>query len=68
MKKVYNFGPGFELFIKVSLLITGDVGLLVHCISGWDRTPLYISLLRLSLWADGVAHKSLSAVEMVYLN
>ena len=50
------------------MYITGDVGLLVHCISGWDRTPLYISLLRLSLWADGVAHKSLSAVEMVYLN
>ena len=49
------------------MYITGDVGLLVHCISGWDRTPLYISLLRLSLWADGVAHKSLSAVEMVYL-
>lgn len=28
-------------------------GLLIHCISGWDRTPLFISLLRLSLWADG---------------
>lgn len=28
-----------------------DSGLLVHCISGWDRTPLFISLLRLSLWA-----------------
>ncbi|TRY72963.1 hypothetical protein DNTS_008424, partial [Danionella cerebrum] len=26
-------------------------GLLVHCISGWDRTPLFVSLLRLSLWA-----------------
>lgn len=23
----------------------------MHCISGWDRTPLFISLLRLSLWA-----------------
>ena len=54
----------------VSLFITGEVnvGLLVHFISGWDRTPLYISLLRLSLWADGVAHKSLSVAEMVYLN
>lgn len=30
---------------------TDDSGLLVHCISGWDRTPLFISLLRLSLWA-----------------
>uniref|UniRef100_A0A8C7ZT74 Myotubularin related protein 14 n=1 Tax=Oryzias sinensis TaxID=183150 RepID=A0A8C7ZT74_9TELE len=27
-------------------------GLLVHCISGWDRTPLFVSLLRFSLWAD----------------
>ena len=29
----------------------GDGGMLIHCISGWDKTPLYISLLRLSLWA-----------------
>eukprot|EP00058_Branchiostoma_floridae_P009001 XP_002594489.1 hypothetical protein BRAFLDRAFT_87681 [Branchiostoma floridae] len=45
----------------------GDSGLLVHCISGWDRTPLHTSLLRLSLWADGKMHKSLSALEMLYL-
>ena len=42
-------------------------GMLVHCISGWDRTPLYISLLRISLWADGVAHQTLSARELLYL-
>ncbi|XP_042898914.1 phosphatidylinositol-3,5-bisphosphate 3-phosphatase MTMR14 [Parasteatoda tepidariorum] len=42
-------------------------GLLVHCISGWDRTPLFICLLRLSLWADGFIHTSLDAVEMAYL-
>ena len=29
----------------------GEGGLLIHCISGWDRTPLFISLLRMSLWA-----------------
>eukprot|EP00045_Choanoeca_perplexa_P007965 m.72979 g.72979 ORF g.72979 m.72979 type:complete len:661 (+) comp14299_c0_seq1:201-2183(+) len=46
---------------------TGSDGLLVHCVSGWDRTPLFISLLRLSLWADGVIHQSLSAQEMLYL-
>ncbi|XP_035676682.1 myotubularin-related protein 14-like isoform X1 [Branchiostoma floridae] len=45
----------------------GESGLLVHCISGWDRTPLHTSLLRLSLWADGKMHKSLSALEMLYL-
>ncbi|XP_069792768.1 phosphatidylinositol-3,5-bisphosphate 3-phosphatase MTMR14 isoform X3 [Narcine bancroftii] len=44
-----------------------DSGLLVHCISGWDRTPLFISLLRLSLWADGLVHACLEPVEILYL-
>ncbi|XP_072328955.1 phosphatidylinositol-3,5-bisphosphate 3-phosphatase MTMR14 isoform X5 [Scyliorhinus torazame] len=44
-----------------------DSGLLVHCISGWDRTPLFISLLRLSLWADGLVHTCLEPVEILYL-
>jgi protein tyrosine phosphatase len=46
--------------------ITGDTanGMLVHCISGWDRTPLFISLMRVSLWADGVIHKSLDAAQV----
>lgn len=39
-------------FFFVSLFnYSGDGGLLIHCISGWDRTPLFISLLRMSLWA-----------------
>ncbi|KAF9436698.1 Myotubularin- protein 14 [Entomortierella beljakovae] len=42
-------------------------GLLIHCISGWDRTPLFISLLRISLWADGEIHQSLTAAEILYL-
>lgn len=41
-------------------------GLLVHCISGWDRTPLFISLVRLSLWADGLIHQSLTATQITY--
>ena len=41
-------------------------GLFVHCISGWDRTPMVISLLRLSLWADGLAHASLNSLEMLF--
>ncbi|KAI0237241.1 Myotubularin-related protein 14 [Lamellibrachia satsuma] len=45
----------------------GDSGLLIHCISGWDRTPLFISLLRLSLWADGSIHTSLTPLEILYL-
>lgn len=44
-----------------------DSGLLVHCISGWDRTPLFVSLLRLSLWADGAVHASLEPTEILYL-
>lgn len=34
--------------------------------TGWDRTPLFVSLLRLSLWADGVIHTSLSAFQILY--
>jgi len=56
----------YLLFI-LQLLREGDSSVLIHCISGWDRTPLFISLLRLSLWADGYAHKSLSAAEILYL-
>ncbi|XP_033214396.1 myotubularin-related protein 14 isoform X2 [Belonocnema kinseyi] len=43
-----------------------DSGILIHCISGWDRTPLFISLLRLSLWADGAIHTSLNAYQVLY--
>jgi myotubularin-related protein 14 len=42
-------------------------GLLVHCISGWDRTPLFVSLIRLSLWADEEMHTSLNAEQILYL-
>ncbi|KAM8867137.1 phosphatidylinositol-3,5-bisphosphate 3-phosphatase MTMR14 [Synchiropus picturatus] len=42
-------------------------GLLVHCISGWDRTPLFVSLIRLSLWADGTVHATLDPSEILYL-
>uniref|UniRef100_A0A671TL21 Myotubularin related protein 14 n=1 Tax=Sparus aurata TaxID=8175 RepID=A0A671TL21_SPAAU len=44
-----------------------ESGLLVHCISGWDRTPLFVSLLRLSLWADGAVHASLEPSQILYL-
>jgi hypothetical protein len=44
-----------------------DAGLLVHCISGWDRTPLFISLLRITMWADRQIHQSLHMEELLYL-
>lgn len=57
--------------VDVSMFVlwgfVGDTGVLIHCISGWDRTPMFISLLRLSLWADGAAHTSLSPTEILYL-
>jgi hypothetical protein len=51
------------------LICEGDqgMGILVHCISGWDRTPLFISLLRLLLWAEGHIHETLDPSEMLYL-
>ncbi|XP_019360143.1 PREDICTED: myotubularin-related protein 14, partial [Gavialis gangeticus] len=56
------------LRLLISLINSDDdSGLLVHCISGWDRTPLFISLLRLSLWADGLIHASLEPAEILYL-
>jgi myotubularin-related protein 14 len=42
-------------------------GLDLHCIQGWDRTPMFVSLLRMSLWADGVVHQSLGFDEILYL-
>lgn len=41
-----------------------ETGFLIHCISGWDRTPLFVSLIRLSLWADGLVHCSLDAKQV----
>ena len=49
------------------LISSNSSGILVHCISGWDRTPLFVSLLRLLLWADGLVHQSLNAEEIIYL-
>lgn len=48
-------------------LETDKRGILIHCLFGWDRTPLFISLLRLSLWADGYIHPSLTVEEILYL-
>ena len=42
-------------------------GVLIHCLSGWDRTPLFVFLLRSLAWAENLAHKSLGVEEMLYL-
>uniref|UniRef100_A0A1B6DI88 Myotubularin phosphatase domain-containing protein n=1 Tax=Clastoptera arizonana TaxID=38151 RepID=A0A1B6DI88_9HEMI len=54
------------LLLLLHYLTEGSSGLLVHCISGWDRTPLFISLLRICLWADGAIHQSLSPIQLLY--
>jgi myotubularin-related protein 14 len=36
-------------------------------LSGWDRTPLFVSLIRCIAWSEGAAHASLSVDEMLYL-
>jgi hypothetical protein len=76
-----------QLLLRLLCEPDSDAGVLLHCISGWDRTPLLISLLRcvvgvrraasprahtrwprrISLWADGEAHESLSAEQLLFL-
>ncbi|KCV70511.1 hypothetical protein H696_02860 [Fonticula alba] len=58
--------PGSSVGMKDGSVDSRSNGILVHCISGWDRTPLFISLIRILLWAAGEAHASLSAVEFLY--
>jgi len=49
------------------LLREKDKGILLHCISGWDRTPLWIGIMRILLWAEGLIHRSLDAEQLTYL-
>eukprot|EP00055_Hartaetosiga_balthica_P017567 m.118907 g.118907 ORF g.118907 m.118907 type:complete len:518 (-) comp9347_c1_seq1:1372-2925(-) len=56
-----------KLLVHFAASNTSD-GILIHCISGWDRTPLFTSLLRITLWADGLIHQSLNAKEMLLLS
>ncbi|XP_046747257.1 myotubularin-related protein 14 [Diprion similis] len=66
--KIWDLVKLTQNYMKLVLRYLTDSGngLLIHCISGWDRTPLFVSLLRLSLWADGVIHQSLDAHQILY--
>ncbi|XP_035220510.1 myotubularin-related protein 14-like isoform X2 [Stegodyphus dumicola] len=55
------------LLIQLVVITSGNHSALVHCISGWDRTPMFASLLRLSLWADHWIHDELTPLQMAYL-
>ncbi|XP_018322608.1 myotubularin-related protein 14 isoform X2 [Agrilus planipennis] len=67
--KLWDLEQITQNYMKLILkyLQDSNSGILIHCISGWDRTPLFISMLRISLWADGVAHQSLDVHQIVYL-
>lgn len=67
--KAWDLATITQNYMKLLLKYLQDnsSGLLIHCISGWDRTPLFVSLLRLTLWADGVIHQSLNAEQMLFL-
>uniref|UniRef100_A0A7M5VB12 Tyrosine specific protein phosphatases domain-containing protein n=2 Tax=Clytia hemisphaerica TaxID=252671 RepID=A0A7M5VB12_9CNID len=55
------------MLLMIRTLREGKSNMMIHCISGWDRTPMWTCLLRLSLWADGETHPNLNADEILYL-
>ncbi|KAJ5078959.1 myotubularin-related protein [Anaeramoeba ignava] len=58
-------------YLKLLLLIVANPnnkdGILIHCVSGYDRTPFFVGLLRCSFWADGLIHQNLNVDEFLYL-
>lgn len=67
--KAWDLATITQNYMKLLLKYLQDnsSGLLIHCISGWDRTPLFVSMLRLTLWADGVIHQTLNAEQILFL-
>ncbi|XP_035232479.1 myotubularin-related protein 14-like isoform X2 [Stegodyphus dumicola] len=53
--------------LLLNYVTSTEKAILVQGNRGFDKTPLFITLLRLSLWADGLIHKSLNPIEMSYL-
>ena len=43
------------------------VGLFIFSFLGWDRTPFFVSLIRIFQWADEESHASLTPEEILYL-
>lgn len=64
---VIKLTQNYLRLIMLNLITDNQQSMLIHCISGWDRTPLFISLLRLSLWADRRVHTTLTAEQITYL-
>ncbi|KFM79866.1 Myotubularin-related protein 14, partial [Stegodyphus mimosarum] len=55
------------LLLLLTYFTSGKKGILITSYNGLDRAPLFVCLLRLSLWADGLIHQSLSPLEMTFL-
>jgi hypothetical protein len=55
------------VLMVLDTLEDGLSGVLVHCVVGYDRTPLVVSLVRISLWADGLVLGHLTPHELLYV-
>ncbi|XP_035205696.1 myotubularin-related protein 14-like isoform X2 [Stegodyphus dumicola] len=55
------------LLLLLTCIMSEKKGILINSHNGLDRTPLFVCLLRLSLWADGLIHQSLNPLEMAFL-
>lgn len=64
---VITLTKNYLKYILYLLCDSNEKNVLIHCISGWDRTPLFVSLIRLSLWADGRIHQNLDSSQILYL-
>ena len=57
----------FESAPVLANVLEKGAGILIHCISGWDRTPCFITWIRAIAWAEGRAHQSLDSTEFLLL-
>ena len=64
---VNNLTLNYLKLILSYMVEPSSESILLHCISGWDRTSLVLSLIRLSLWADYELHPNLNYEQILYL-
>lgn len=64
---VNNLTLNYLKLILSYMVEPSSESILLHCISGWDRTSLVLSLIRLSLWADYELHPALNYEQILYL-
>eukprot|EP01090_Pellita_catalonica_P000973 TRINITY_DN10706_c0_g2_i1.p1 TRINITY_DN10706_c0_g2~~TRINITY_DN10706_c0_g2_i1.p1 ORF type:complete len:321 (-),score=51.89 TRINITY_DN10706_c0_g2_i1:192-1070(-) len=57
----------FSIFQHLVREVLQGEACLIHCVSGWDRTPFWVGIMRLYLWSTGKILTKLNAKEVVYL-